>query len=79
MILLFSIFTPLGIIIGMILESKNTLLTGIFLGLSGGTFLYVSASEVIVEEFTISRNKFTEYILFLIGAIFIAALCYLEI
>jgi len=78
MIILFSLFTPLGITIGMIIESQNSLLTGVFLALSGGTFLYISASEVIVEEFSISRYKFIKYFLYLLGGVFMGCLCYFE-
>jgi zinc transporter 1/2/3 len=79
MIILFCVFTPLGICIGMVLESMSELVTGIFLALSGGTFLYVSASEVIVEEFSITRHKFQKYILYLLGGVLIGGLCFLEV
>jgi zinc transporter ZupT len=79
MIILFCLFTPLGVFIGMLIETINEFITGIFLALSGGTFLYVSASEVIVEEFSISRHKFQKYFLYLLGGILIAGLCLLEV
>jgi zinc transporter 1/2/3 len=78
MIILFSLFTPLGITIGMMIESQNSLLTGVFLALSAGTFLYISASEVIVEEFSISRYKLIKYFLYLLGGVFMGCLCYFE-
>jgi zinc transporter 1/2/3 len=79
MIVLFCIFTPIGVCSGMLLESLSELVTGVFLALSGGTFLYVSASEVIVEEFSITRHKFEKYFLYLLGGILIGGLCFLEI
>jgi zinc transporter 1/2/3 len=79
MIILFCIFTPFGICIGMILETMSELVTGVFLALSGGTFLYISASEVIVEEFSISNFKFQKFFLYLLGGVLIGGLCFLEI
>jgi zinc transporter ZupT len=79
MIILFAIFTPLGITIGMILSGTGPLIQGIFLAVSSGTFLYVSASEVIVEEFAITRYRYQKYFLYLCGGILVGLLSYLEV
>jgi zinc transporter 1/2/3 len=79
MICLFAIFTPIGITIGMILVGKNSLVVGIFLSLAAGTFLYISASEVIVEEFSITRYKYQKYLLYLLGGLFVGALALMEV
>jgi zinc transporter ZupT len=79
MICLFAAFTPVGIIIGMLLAGKNSLIVGIFLSLASGTFLYISASEVIVEEFSITRYKYQKYALYLLGGLFVGLLAYLEV
>jgi len=78
LILLFSFFTPIGIIIGMFLASSNELVEAIFLALSTGTFLYVSASEVIVEEFAVTKYKYQKFIMYLLGGILIAGLAVIE-
>lgn len=78
MMFLFSIFTPIGIFAGMILLEKSALIEGIFLAISAGTFLYISASEVIVEEFSITKYRYEKFLLFLTGAIFAFLLCYFE-
>jgi len=78
MMLLFSIFTPIGIFLGMILLEKSAFIEGIFLAISSGTFLYISASEVIVEEFAITKYRYEKFILFLFGAIFAFLLVYFE-
>lgn len=75
--LIFSIFSPIGILIGMILLSTE-LVEGILLAISAGTFLYISASEVIVEEFSITKYKYEKFILFLSGSLFAFILLYLE-
>ena len=38
------------------------------MSLSVGTFLYIAASEIIVEEFSISRYKWIKILFMLIGA-----------
>lgn len=79
LMIIFSIFSPIGILIGMFLSGSNTLVEAIFLSLSGGTFLYISASEIIVEEFSVTKYKYSKYLMFLIGAIFVAGLALWEV
>jgi len=78
LILMFSLFTPIGILIGMILTSTNVLVEAVFLSLSGGTFLYVSTTEIIVEEFSITKHKYSKFLAFMIGAIFVGLLALWE-
>lgn len=78
MMALFAVFTPVGILLGMLLTEANPIIEGIFLSLSSGTFLYVSASEVIVEEFAITRYRYQKYFLFVVGGVFVALLSYME-
>ena len=79
MIVLFSLFTPFGILIGLIFSGAGVLIQGILLSISGGTFIYVSASEVIVEEFSISKYKYWKYIFYLLAGILVAVLKILEV
>ena len=57
MLTLFTFFTPVGILIGMYFSKSGFLIEGIMLSISSGTFLYVSTSEVIVEEFSSKGSK----------------------
>ena len=57
MILIFALSTPIGIMIGWYLAETSALLSGIFMAIAAGTFVYISASEIVVEEFTMSKNK----------------------
>lgn len=57
LILIFSLATPLGIFLGMVVMEAPPLINIVFSGLAGGTFLYISASEVVVEEFSIPTKK----------------------
>ena len=78
MIILFTLFGPLGIIIGMIFSDAGNLATGIMLGISGGTFIYVAASEIIVEEFSLSKKIKIKYLWFLFGGILTFLLTFIE-
>ncbi len=57
MIFIFAFTSPLGIGIGWYLSNFSEIITGVFFSISAGTFIYIAASEIIVEEFSISRNK----------------------
>ena len=78
MIILFTLFGPLGIIIGMIFSDAGNLMKGILLGISGGTFIYVAASEIIVEEFSLSKKIHIKYFWFLFGGILTFLLTFIE-
>ena len=78
MILLFTLCGPLGIIIGMIFSDAGFLIKGIMLGISGGTFIYVAASEIIVEEFSLSKKINIKYLWFLFGGILTFILTFIE-
>eukprot|EP01001_Neometanema_parovale_P011724 NODE_797_length_2084_cov_69.741458_g758_i0.p1 GENE.NODE_797_length_2084_cov_69.741458_g758_i0~~NODE_797_length_2084_cov_69.741458_g758_i0.p1 ORF type:complete len:581 (+),score=98.91 NODE_797_length_2084_cov_69.741458_g758_i0:60-1802(+) len=52
MILLFAIMTPVGIAIGMRINSMNiSVISAILQGIACGTFLYVGMTEVVPQEF----------------------------
>lgn len=75
---IFSIATPLGISIGIVLHGLNDLVNIVFNSLAGGTFLYLSASEVIVEEFSVNIKKWLKLLFFVGGAMFITFLGLIE-
>jgi len=71
----------------MILSGTSIIVEAVALALSTGindifkiigTFLYVSASEVIVEEFTSTKYKYRKFGLFLLGGILVGSLVFLE-
>jgi zinc transporter 1/2/3 len=69
---------PIGVGIGWILSDSGTLVTGIFMSISAGTFLYIATLEVLVEEFNVKRYKFVKFALFLLAAAFITSLWFIE-
>lgn len=71
----FATASPLGIGIGIGLDSMDLpLLTGIFLSLCSGTFLYITCSEILVEEFSVNKHKYMKLTSFLIGVTIFTAL-----
>ena len=65
MLITFTFFTPVGILIGMYFSKSGFLIEGIMLSISSGTFVYVSTSEVIVEEFSSKGSKHLKYLNYL--------------
>jgi len=61
MIGIFAASNPIGIVIGWVFSNGDKLLSAIFMGIGAGTFVYVSASEIVVEEFSVSRNKWIKF------------------
>lgn len=79
LIIIFSIFTPVGIILGIVLNNlESKVLEGIVLAMSSGTFIYVAGSEVIVEEFAVTKYKFQKFFAYLVGGILVAGLSLME-
>jgi zinc transporter 1/2/3 len=71
----FSITTPIGICIGIGIDSAaNPLIQGIFFSIATGTFLYIAASEVIVEEFSTPDYKMEKFAAFIAGVTIISLL-----
>ena len=61
-IFLFAFIGPVGVAVGIVLAATTSeFVEGIFLGVSTGTFLYVSCSEVIVEEFSTPERRYAKF------------------
>jgi len=80
MVCIFAFIGPVGIAFGLILTTTaSEVVEGIFLAISVGTFIYISCSEVLVEEFENPDNKFIKFCMFMLGGIFIAGLALWEV
>ena len=75
---LFSLFTPLGILQGIMLSSSNQKFNAVLMGLSAGTFVYIAASEIIVEEFNVGRHKCWKFISYLMGVAQMSSVFFIE-
>lgn len=78
LLFIFAFATPLGIAMGLILSKANEIITVIFTSLAGGTFLYISCSELIVEEFSLPGGRWPKLLAFLVGAAIITSLWFLD-
>lgn len=78
-ILLFSIMTPSGILLGSGLSrvfegETSNLIEGVFDSLAAGTFLYVSVIDIIEEEFSIPGNEALKFLAVMSGLSLMALL-----
>ena len=71
---IFILTAPIGIAIGISIDGENPTVEGVFLSLSTGTFIYIAASEIIAEEFSVKSYKIAKYISYLIGIAIFAIL-----
>lgn len=62
--------------LAFILYTYNPLIKAAFLALASGSFIYVSSSVIIIEEFTVTKYKYTKFLLFLLGGIGTALVIY---
>ena len=74
MMLIFSLSTPLGVVIGALISGQSDLLIVIFNSLASGTFVYIACSEILVEEMNKSRCAFLKLLMTVIGVILISVL-----
>ena len=75
---IFSIMTPLGIVIGMSISNSDKLIDVIFHSLSGGTFIYVACSEIIVAEFEKGNKQWIKMLLVFVGGLIITLLWFFD-
>jgi len=53
---IFSVASPFGMVIGMIISGVNSMTSAVLQALAGGTFLYVTFFEVLPQEFNHSQD-----------------------
>lgn len=75
---IFSIATPSGIICGLVLNKSNPYVKSILSAISAGTFVYISAVEIIVEEFSDPQNRLSKFTMFIFGNGFMVFIWFLE-
>lgn len=74
LLLLFSLFTPIGIVFGFIISGFPGWVEALFFSLSVGTFFYIALTEIVVEEFSVTKQRWIKYILYLVGGVMISGL-----
>jgi zinc transporter 1/2/3 len=73
-----SIIYPLGITVGLLINNGPDLIASIVLSLAGGTFVYISCSEILVHEFSNSKHKYFKFLAFVLGSAVITVLWLLD-
>lgn len=62
-----SLIESTGIGIGMGIKDSPDLISSIVLSLSGGTFIYIACSEILIHEFANNKNRYVKFLFFIIG------------
>ena len=71
MIIIFSLSTPLGVLIGALISEDSDLVTIIFNSLAAGTFVYIACSEIIIREMEKDRCLALKAIMVTVGIVII--------
>ena len=79
LLIVFALATPIGIGIGTLLSDTKTIVEIVFSSFAGGTFIYLAASEVIVEEFGNSKDRWKKMLTYLMGGSIITLLWLMEV
>lgn len=77
LILFFALMTPIGILIGTLLEehlshSSSELFEGIFDGLAAGTFIYIAIVDIMKDAFKSPGQRILKYFVLIAGVVVMA-------
>lgn len=75
---IFSLATPIGMAVGLALKGIDDLWQSILFGVSAGTFIYISTTEIIVEEFSVTRHKWAKFFSYLVGIGLMVSIYFIE-
>ena len=75
---IFAIIAPIGIVIGMSIAETSPVIDVVFLSLSGGTFVYVACSEILVNEFDKGDKQWLKMIMVFLGGLIITILWFFD-
>ena len=78
LVITFALATPIGIALGLALSTTDNMIEIIFNSFAGGTFIYIAASEVVVEEFSIMGGRWIKMLFFSLGAAIITSMWIIE-
>ena len=78
LLFVFSMATPIGIIIGILASSAGVIVDVIFSSLAAGTFVYIGCTEIIVQEFSIPGDRVLKLAFFKLGALIITSLSFIK-
>jgi zinc transporter 1/2/3 len=62
-----SLIESTGIGIGIGINDAPALVSSIVLSISGGTFIYIACSEILIHEFSNNKSRYVKFLFFAIG------------
>jgi len=65
-VIVFALGTPVGLLTGLLLSNTTDIVAGCLNALSVGTFLYITLTEIIPDEFD-GTNRWQKFIAYLLG------------
>jgi len=78
LVFVFSMATPVGIVIGILVSGAGEIYDVIFSSLAAGTFVYIGCTEIIVEEFSVPGDRWLKLGFFVFGAMIITCLSFIK-
>lgn len=75
LLVLFSLMTPAGaLLFAPLVPEQNNIVLALLMGLTAGTFLYVTVGELLPEVFHTVRNRWIKLLLLILGIIIMGVL-----
>lgn len=78
LVFLFSIATPIGVVIGILATSAGEIVDVVMSSLAAGTFIYIACTEIVVAEFSIGGSRCWKLFFFILGACIISSLSFIK-
>jgi zinc transporter 1/2/3 len=77
LVLIFSLATPVGVVIGILCSGAGDIVDVVMSSLAGGTFIYIGCTEMVVQEFSTSGGRCVKLFAYLCGAMLITSLSFI--
>ncbi len=78
LVVVFALATPIGVVIGIMAVSAGEIVDVVMSSIAAGTFIYIACSDIVTCEFSISGNRVSKLLAFVIGVLVISTLTFLE-
>ncbi len=72
-----ALYSPVGIAIGLMINSASRMAAAIILSFDVGTFIYISCSEILMLEFADNKHLILKFASFMLGGGLICGLWFL--
>ena len=68
----------MGVTAGIFMTGLNKLVQSVLFGVSAGTFIYIASTEIIVEEFTVTKHPIKKFIAYILGCSLMLSMYYID-